>query len=109
MYFPCGGASLEFFAEPCDVVTFARMTRKSGVYRMHYFTGSFVRFDEETDQVLANQTSPEWPHAFARFNCDKESLAQEYSSNHIHAVPGDVTDTLEACCDALGVQAIPLR
>jgi L-fucose isomerase len=108
MYFPCGGASIEFFAEPCDIVTFARMTRKSGVYRMHYFLGSFVRFDDETDRALAAQTSPEWPHAFARFSCSKDALAQQYSSNHIHAVPGDFTAELEACCEALGVEGIRL-
>ncbi|MEO7454584.1 MAG: fucose isomerase [Fimbriimonadales bacterium] len=109
MYFPCGGASVEFFAEPCEIVTFARMTRKSGSYRMHYFTGSFVRFDEATDRSLAAQTSPEWPHAFARFDCSNESLAQRYSSNHIHAVPGDVTGALEACCEALGIVPQPLQ
>lgn len=108
MYFPCGGASVEFFADPCEIVTFARLTRKSGVYRMHFFTGSFVRFDDVTDRSLAAQTSPEWPHAFARFSCARETLAQEYSSNHIHAVPGDVTAELAACCEALGVHAIEL-
>lgn len=109
MYFPCGGASVEFFAAPCDAVTFARLTRKSGVYYMHYFTGSFVRFDEEIDRSLAAQTSPEWPHAFARFSCSRESLAQQYSSNHIHAVPGDITAELAACCDTMGVEVIELK
>lgn len=32
----------------------------------------------------------------------------EYSSNHIHAVPGDVTAELAACCEALGVDAIDI-
>ena len=108
MYFPCGGASVEFFAGPCELVTFARLTRKSGIYRMHYFTGSFERFGDEKDAKLAGQTSPEWPHAFARFSCSNESLAQEYSSNHIHAVPGDVTAELAACCEAIGVMPIEL-
>lgn len=108
MYFPCGGASVEFFAGPCDVVTFARLTRKSGAYRMHYFTGSFVRFGVETDRSLAAQTSPEWPHAFAKFDCSRVVLAQSYSSNHIHGVPGDVTTELEAFCEATGVQGTNL-
>ncbi|MDQ2987154.1 MAG: fucose isomerase [Armatimonadota bacterium] len=82
MYFPCGGASVEFFAAPCDVVTYARLTRKSGVYRMHYFTGSFVRFDEEMDHSLAEQTSPEWPHAFARFSCSRDSLTRVFEQSH---------------------------
>lgn len=109
MYFPCGGASVEFFAEPCEVVTFARLTRKSGVYRMHYFTGSFVRFGEGEDRALSAQTSPEWPHAFARFDCDRNELAQHYSSNHIHAVPGDFTAELSACCEAMGIDPVHLR
>ena len=109
MYFPCGGASVEFFAAPCELVTFARLTRKSGVYRMHYFTGSFIRFDEATDRELAAQTSPEWPHAFAKFACSDERLAREYSSNHIHAVPGDITAELAACCETLGVEAIEMH
>lgn len=109
MYFPCGGASVEFFAEPCEPVTFARLTRRSGVYRMHYFCGSFVRFGDGVDRRLAAQTSPEWPHAFARFNCSRELLTAEYASNHIHAVPGDFTAELSACCEALGVEAHHLR
>jgi L-fucose isomerase len=108
LYFPCGGASVEFFAAPCEMATFARLTRKSGIYRMHFFTGSFIRFGEETDRTLAAQTSPEWPHVFARFNCPTEVLARSYSSNHIHAVPGDFRAELTACCESLGVEAIEL-
>lgn len=108
MYMPCGGASVEFFAAPCDKVTFARLTRRAGKYRMHAFTGSFVRFGEEKDRELAAQTSPEWPHAFAKFDCDRMDLAREYASNHIHAVPGEFMGELRACCEALGVEFVPL-
>lgn len=108
MYFPNGGASVEFFSEPADQVTFARMTRKSGQYRMHFFTGCFVRFGEAVDRRLSSQTTPEWPHAWAVFDCSREELAKSYASNHIHAIFGDWMGELEAVCDALGVEAIRL-
>jgi L-fucose/D-arabinose isomerase len=99
---------VEFFAAPQKKVTFARLTRKSGRYRMHFFTGSFVRFGEEKDRELASQTSPEWPHAFARFDCSREALASEYSSNHIHAILGDWMGELQAVCEATGIEAYPM-
>lgn len=108
MYFPNGGASVEFFSEPADKVTFARITRKSGHYRMHFFTGSFVRFGDEVDRKLSTQTTPEWPHAWAIFDCSRKDLSQRYASNHIHAIFGDWTGELEAACEALGIEPIRL-
>jgi L-fucose isomerase len=90
------------------VVTFARFTRKSGGYRLHILTGSFVSFGREEDTRLAAMTTPEWPHAFARFNCSVQELAQSYSSNHIHAVLGDYTAELVAAAEYLGAEPIVL-
>ena len=42
-----GGASVAFFSDPAEKVTFARITRHKGRYRMRLFTGSFVRFGKE--------------------------------------------------------------
>jgi L-fucose isomerase len=108
MYFPNGGASVEFFAEPAEKLTFARLTRRSGQYRMHFFTGSFVRFGENVDRALAAQTTPEWPHCWALFDCSRQELAQTYASNHIHAVFGDWTGELRAACETLGIEPIAL-
>jgi L-fucose isomerase len=108
MYFPCGGASVEFFADPAPEVTFARITRASGRFRMHILTGAFVRFGEDVDRALASQTTPEWPHAFAVFDCDLPSLAESYASNHIHAVFGDWRAELLAACESLGIEPILL-
>jgi len=107
-YFKAPGASVEFISDPADVVTFARFTRKSGSYRLHIVTGSFVSFGREEDQRLANMTTPEWPHAFARLNCSVQALAQSYSSNHIHAVLGDYTAELIAAAEAVGAEPIVL-
>ncbi len=108
MYFPHGGASVEFFADPADQLTFARLTRKQGQYRMHYFTGGFTRFGEQVDRALAAQTTPEWPHCWAVFDCSLEQLAAAYASNHIHAVFGDWTGELEAVCHDLGIEPVKL-
>jgi L-fucose isomerase len=108
MYFPNGGASVEFFSEPAPIVTFARITRKSGRFRMHFFTGSFVRFGEEVDRTLAAETTPEWPHAWAMFDCSTADLAASYASNHIHAIFGDWRGELRTACESLGIEPVPL-
>ncbi|HIE52005.1 MAG TPA: fucose isomerase [Armatimonadetes bacterium] len=107
-YFRGGGASVQFYAAPADQVTFARLTRKNGYYRMHIFTGSFLRFTPEEDENLARQTTYEWPHAFAKFDCSVETLAQSYSANHIHAVVGDYLAELIAACEFLDIEPIVL-
>ncbi len=108
MYFPCGGASVKFFAEPAERVTFARITRRAGKMRMHILTGKFVRFSPEQDEDLARQTTFEWPHAFARFDCPMEVVAREFSCNHIHAAVGDWVGELVSACEYLGIEPIVL-
>lgn len=107
-YFRAGGASVQFFSAPEETVTFARMTRRSGEYQMHLFTGSFVSFGREEDERLAKMTAWEWPHAFARFDCSVDELGRSYASNHIHAVMGDYVGEMQAACEALGVEVIRL-
>lgn len=107
-YFRAPGASVQFFSDPADKVTFARFTRKSGQYRLHILTGSFVSFGPERDRELAKMTTWEWPHAYARFDCSVKDLAQSYSSNHIHAIIGDYTAELIAAAEALDVEPIVL-
>lgn len=107
-YFRGGGASVRFFAAPAEKVTFARLTRKSGAYRMHIFSGSFVRFTPEEDERLARLTTYEWPHVFARFDCAPEEFAASFSANHIHAAVGDHVGALKALCEEVGIEPIVL-
>jgi L-fucose isomerase len=97
-----------FFSDPAEKVTFARITRYKGRYRMHLFTGSFVRFGKEKDEELARMTTWEWPHAFARFDCPMEVIAKHFSCNHIHAILGDWVGELAAACEYLGIEPIVL-
>ena len=102
LYFPAGGASVNHIAAPGEM-TFARLTRKSGRYRMHLLRGEFREFDGATADRLARQSTFEWPHAFAQFDASAEEFLTRFSANHIHAVPGNVTAELQAVCGYLDI------
>jgi len=108
LYFKAGGASVQFYADPADPVTFARLTRKSGRFEMHIFGGAFVRLPKAKMEALAKQTTYEWPHAFARFDCSHQDLAKHFRCNHIHAALGDYVGSLIATCEALGIEPVVL-
>jgi len=105
-YFRGGGASVQFYADPADPVTFARITRKNGEHRMHIFTGSYARLPKSKMEQLGKLTTYEWPHAFSRFNMPYERFAREFCCNHIHAAIGDWVGQLIAACEALGIEPI---
>jgi L-fucose isomerase len=108
LYFKAGGASVQFYADPAAPVTFARLTRKAGQFEMHLFTGSFVKLPRKEMERLAKQTTYEWPHAFARFDCGHREFAQRFRCNHLHAALGDHLGEMIAACEALGIEPIVL-
>ena len=101
-YFPAGGASVHHLAAPGEM-TFARLTRKAGRYRMHVLRGRFERFDAETNERVMRASSYVWPHAFARLDAPAEQILRRYGSNHIHAVPGDRVEDLREVCRLLDI------
>ena len=101
-FFPAGGASIHHLAAEGDF-TFARLTRLDGRYRMHVLRGSFERYDEETNEDLMQQSTYEWPHAFARMDASADEFLSRYGSNHIHAVPGDYVEELRIVCKLLDI------
>jgi L-fucose isomerase len=101
-FFPTGGAAVHHLAAEGDF-TFARLTRLEGRYRMHVMRGSFVRFDDETNEDLMRQSTYVWPHAFARMDASADEILSRYGSNHIHAIPGDHVEELRAVCILLDV------
>jgi len=96
-YFPAGGASVHHLAAPGDM-TFARLSRLDGSYRMQISRGAFETYDDETNERLMRASTYEWPHAFARLGATADTFLSRFGANHIHAVPGDVTDRLRAVC-----------
>jgi L-fucose isomerase len=101
-YFPAGGASIHHLAAQGEL-TFARLTRLDGRYRMQVLAGTFERYESAVNERLMRASSYEWPHAFARFAAPAEDILSRYGSNHIHAVPGDRVAELRAVCRYLDI------
>ncbi|WP_031468322.1 L-fucose/L-arabinose isomerase family protein [Sciscionella sediminilitoris] len=102
-FFPAGGASVQHIAAPGQM-TLGRLTRADGAYRLQLMLGEFENYDEATNTELVNQSTPEWPHAFARLDAPAEVFLSNFGANHIHAVPGDRRAELVAAARMLGVE-----
>ncbi|MBO0848169.1 MAG: L-fucose/L-arabinose isomerase family protein [Pseudonocardia sp.] len=102
-FFPAGGASVQHIAAP-GRMTLGRLTRQNGEYRLQLMLGEFETYDEATTRELVNQSTPEWPHAFARLDAPAELFLSRFGANHIHAVPGDLRAEMRAAADMLGVR-----
>ncbi|MDR7545281.1 MAG: L-fucose/L-arabinose isomerase family protein [Armatimonadota bacterium] len=103
IYFPAGGASVMHIAAPGEV-TLARLARRNGRYWMAIVPGEFLQFSPEKAAAKARATTPEWPHAFARFNVSAEEFLGEYDSNHIHGVYGNYVEDLVWFCKMTGIE-----
>jgi L-fucose isomerase len=101
-YFPAGGASIQHVAAAGEM-TFARLTRLKGRYRMHVLSGAFEEFDTDTTERLSRASTYEWPHAFARFDATAAEFLSRFGANHIHAVPGDRVAELRSVCRLLDI------
>ena len=73
------------------------------------FTGSFVDYSFKKMEELGAETTYAWPHVWAKFDIAPETLAQNFSSNHIHSVVGNYIAELKASCEALDIEPIVLR
>jgi L-fucose isomerase len=102
-YFPAGGASVHHLAAPGEV-TLARLSRLDGAYRMQVTKASFESYDEETNEKLMRESTYVWPHAFTRMGAPAEAFLSRFGANHVHAVPGDITEELAAVCRFAGVR-----
>ena len=102
-YFPAGGASVHHLAAPGEM-TFARLSRLDGRYRMQVLRGAFERFDDPTNERLMNASTYVWPHAFARLDAPVEDILTRFGSNHIHAIPGEHVAALRNVSRLLGIE-----
>lgn len=102
-FFPAGGASVQHIAAPGQM-TLGRLTRQAGEYRLQLMLGEFESYDEATNNELIRQSTPEWPHAFARLDVDGPTFLSRFGANHIHAVPGDRRPEMRAVAKLLGVR-----
>lgn len=102
IYFPAGGASVAHIAAS-GAVTLARLARRQGKYWMAIVPAQFVEYPEQAAWKRAEATTPEWPHAFAKFRVSADAFLASYDSNHIHGVYGDWTQELIWVCKILGI------
>ena len=106
-YYPAGGPSVYHIARPGEV-TLARLTRSGGTrhYKMVAVHGEFVSFGAIEDEKLGAIEQDNWPHAFARYDCDMETFIQAMSCNHIHGTYGNWVKELEVFCNAADVEFV---
>lgn len=103
IYFPAGGASVAHIAVP-GTVTLARLARRQGRYWMAIVPAHFVEYAESVAWKKAEATTPEWPHAFAKFRVPPDVFLASYDSNHIHGVYGDYVQELIWVSRILGME-----
>ncbi len=101
-FFPAGGASVHHLAAPGEM-TLARLSRLDGQYRLQLTRGRFERYDDDTNEALARQSTFEWPHAFARLDAPAAAFLGRFGANHVHAIPGDHVATLAATAALLDI------
>ncbi|MBE9375644.1 L-fucose/L-arabinose isomerase family protein [Saccharopolyspora sp. HNM0983] len=102
-FFPAGGASVQHIAAPGQM-TLGRLTREAGEYRLQLMLGEFENYDAATNKELVDQSTPEWPHAFARLDAPGEVFLSRFGANHIHAVPGDHRPAMRVVAEQLGIR-----
>ncbi|HTV47361.1 MAG TPA: hypothetical protein VMG59_02850 [Phycisphaerae bacterium] len=107
-YFNAGGASVQFYSEPAELITLGRITRNKGRFQMHLVRASVPDLGFETMESLAKQTTYTWPHMYVRFKCPPEAIGQHYCSNHIHGIFGDHVAAITGACEYLGMEVTVL-
>lgn len=103
-YYPAGGASVQHFAAP-GPITLARLARRKGQYWLAIVPADFVELPQAVAEGIAQSTTPEWPHAFARLAVPPETFLATYPCNHIHGICGDWVEELLLVAELLGIEA----
>ncbi len=107
MYFPAGGASVEFDAAPCEM-TFARLGLYDDKLYMVIVRGESIDLPEEEKRELREQTNPTWPHMYVKLKASYEEFINVFPCNHIHGIPGDHVESLVYFCHMAGIEPVVL-
>lgn len=107
MYFPAGGASVEFDAAPCEM-TFARLGLYGDKFYMIIVKGESLDLPEVERKKLREQTNPTWPHMYVKLDASYEEFINVFPANHIHGIPGDHIRSLVYFCEIAGIKPIVL-
>lgn len=107
MYFPAGGASVEFDAAPGEM-TFARLGIYDDKIYMVIVRGESVDLPEDEKKKLRDQTNPTWPHMYVKLKATFEEFINMFPANHIHGIPGNHVERLVKFCEIAGIEPIVL-
>ncbi|MEM4514431.1 MAG: L-fucose/L-arabinose isomerase family protein [Ignisphaera sp.] len=107
MYFPAGGASVEFDAAPGEM-TFSRLGVYNNKFYMVIVRGESLDLPEEEKKKLKEQTNPTWPHMYVKLYTTFEEFVNVFPANHIHGIPGNHVNKLVKFCEIAGVEPIVL-
>jgi L-fucose isomerase len=107
MYFPTGGASVEFDAAPGEM-TFARLGIFDDKLYMVIVRGEAIDLPEEEKKKLKEQTNPTWPHMYVKLRASFEEFINVFPANHIHGIPGNNVNALVRFCEIAGIEPIVL-
>jgi L-fucose isomerase len=107
LYFPAGGASVEFDAAP-GPLTFARLGLWDDRPYLVIVRGEVLSLPAEKRRQLNRQTDPTWPHVHARLDCDYDEFIRIFPCNHVHATPGDQVESLVTLAEMRGIAPVVL-
>jgi L-fucose isomerase len=106
---PGGGATVYFTAAP-GPITLARLYRWSGEYRMAIIPGDAVALSpQKLDEFIEARGVHQLPTTFVKVTADLEEIIQEFGSNHISGVAGDVEKELVHFCKLKGITPVVLK
>lgn len=96
------GPAIHYLAEPQDCVTWARLSRRAGKYRMHVIRAKMGAIDEAMAAMLSR-----WPTALLSIDTpDIFEFLESYNSMHLHLVAGDYVDELVQFCKLMDIECI---
>lgn len=107
MYFPGGGASVEFDAKPGEM-TFCRLGIWEDKLYMIIILGECVELPADQRKKINEMTNPTWPHVHAKFKCTYDEFIKNFPCNHVLAIPGNKIKELVYYCEIAGVAPVPL-
>lgn len=91
-----GGGCLAYTARSSEVVTLMRLSRVNGNYKMFVISGKLV------ENVRRDINLP-WPTANVKVEFNPKTLLEEYDSQHVHIVDGDLIEECKYVAKIFGM------
>lgn len=105
-----GGASTVYFTAAPGKITLARLYRCSGKYQMAIIPGEAIEPSQERLDAFIEARGPhQLPTAFVKVTANLDDVVEEFGSNHISGVAGDVEKELVMFCKMKGIEPVVFK